>query len=155
MISACNQTEQSSHKYPDSAPTDLSLRVVPFVFPTPMATQTQTLASDSRVRLYPDANGDAVVASTLRTAELVEDGNEARAHAASAASATTDLTGFDEEQIRLMEEVCIVVDKDDMPMGCGSKKRCMCNVFIDLSSSLSPLFIALVEIICFLFSEAK
>ena len=44
------------------------------------------------------------------------------------ATATTDLTGYDEEQIRLMEEVCIVVDENDTPMGSGSKKRCTsCN----------------------------
>ena len=34
------------------------------------------------------------------------------------------LTGYDEEQIRLMDEVCIVVDENDMPVGNASKKIC-------------------------------
>lgn len=34
------------------------------------------------------------------------------------------LDGHDEEQIRLMDEVCIVVDENDMPIGKGSKKIC-------------------------------
>lgn len=37
--------------------------------------------------------------------------------------------GQDAEQIRLMEEVCIVVDWNDTPVGAGSKKTCM---FLDL-----------------------
>jgi len=32
--------------------------------------------------------------------------------------------GLDEEQIRLMDEVCIVIDKDDKPIGSASKKTC-------------------------------
>ncbi|KAG6179405.1 isopentenyl-diphosphate delta-isomerase idi1 [Claviceps purpurea] len=34
------------------------------------------------------------------------------------------LSGHDEEQIRLMDEVCIVLDDDDMPVGKASKKLC-------------------------------
>lgn len=34
------------------------------------------------------------------------------------------LEGHDEEQIRLMDEVCIVTDEDDMPIGTASKKLC-------------------------------
>lgn len=34
------------------------------------------------------------------------------------------LEGHDEEQIRLMDEVCIVVDENDLPIGKGSKKIC-------------------------------
>lgn len=39
---------------------------------------------------------------------------------------TTDdaLSGHDEEQIRLMDEVCIVLDDNDMPIGKASKKVC-------------------------------
>ncbi|KAK4693730.1 isopentenyl-diphosphate Delta-isomerase, partial [Lecanoromycetidae sp. Uapishka_2] len=33
-----------------------------------------------------------------------------------------DLRGYDEEQIRLMGEVCIILDKDDAPIGSSSKK---------------------------------
>lgn len=36
-----------------------------------------------------------------------------------------DLEGYDEEQVRLMEEVCIVLDNDDKPIGSASKKTCM------------------------------
>jgi isopentenyl-diphosphate delta-isomerase len=35
-----------------------------------------------------------------------------------------DLEGYDEEQIRLMDEVCIVIDENDIPIGSGSKKTC-------------------------------
>jgi isopentenyl-diphosphate delta-isomerase len=35
------------------------------------------------------------------------------------------LEGHDEEQIRLMEEVCIVLDENDMPIGTASKKVCV------------------------------
>jgi len=34
------------------------------------------------------------------------------------------LTGHDEEQIRLMDEVCIVLDENDSPIGTASKKIC-------------------------------
>ena len=34
------------------------------------------------------------------------------------------LDGHDEEQIRLMDEVCIVLDENDLPIGTASKKLC-------------------------------
>ncbi len=34
------------------------------------------------------------------------------------------LEGHDEEQIRLMDELCIVLDENDMPIGKASKKIC-------------------------------
>jgi len=34
------------------------------------------------------------------------------------------LSGHDEEQIRLMDEMCIVTDDNDMPVGKASKKIC-------------------------------
>ncbi|CDU22062.1 probable isopentenyl-diphosphate delta-isomerase [Sporisorium scitamineum] len=37
---------------------------------------------------------------------------------------STPLTGYDEEQIRLMEERCIVLDNDDKYLCDGSKKEC-------------------------------
>jgi len=37
----------------------------------------------------------------------------------------SDLQGYDDEQIRLMGEVCIILDKDDAPIGSSSKKYCM------------------------------
>ncbi|KAI5287915.1 isopentenyl-diphosphate delta-isomerase idi1 [Ascosphaera aggregata] len=41
-------------------------------------------------------------------------------------SSTTDsdLEGYDEEQIRLMDERCIILDVNDVPIGSGSKKTC-------------------------------
>ena len=37
--------------------------------------------------------------------------------------------GYDDEQIRLMEEVCIVIDENDNPIRPGTKKECSvpCN----------------------------
>jgi len=32
--------------------------------------------------------------------------------------------GYDDEQIRLMEEVCIVIDENDQPLRPGTKKEC-------------------------------
>lgn len=42
-----------------------------------------------------------------------------------------DLEGYDEEQVRLMEEVCIVLDNDDKPIGSASKKTCHLMTNID------------------------
>lgn len=39
-------------------------------------------------------------------------------------TSSTELEGHDEEQIRLMDEVCIVLDNDDNPIGTASKKLC-------------------------------
>ena len=33
--------------------------------------------------------------------------------------------GYDEEQIRYMEEACIVIDENDQPVRPGSKKECI------------------------------
>lgn len=43
---------------------------------------------------------------------------------ANASREGTELEGYDEEQVRLMEEVCIVLDNEDRPIGSGSKKLC-------------------------------
>lgn len=44
-----------------------------------------------------------------------------------------DLEGYDEEQIRLMDEVCIVLDEDDVPIGSASKKTCTLRDHASLS----------------------
>ena len=36
--------------------------------------------------------------------------------------------GYDNEQIRLMEEVCIVIDENDQPLRPGTKKECSSSV---------------------------
>lgn len=40
-------------------------------------------------------------------------------------TSSAELEGHDAEQIRLMDEVCIVLDNDDNPIGTASKKLCM------------------------------
>jgi len=42
----------------------------------------------------------------------------------------SDLQGYDEEQIRLMGEVCIILNRDDLPIGSSSKKYCMMQKLI-------------------------
>lgn len=39
-------------------------------------------------------------------------------------TSSAGLDGHDEEQIRLMDEVCIVLDENDKPIGNFSKKIC-------------------------------
>jgi isopentenyl-diphosphate delta-isomerase len=49
------------------------------------------------------------------------------------------LEGHDEEQIRLMDEVCIVTDENDMPIGTASKKLCKlcpCPAFLGDASQM-------------------
>lgn len=41
-----------------------------------------------------------------------------------------ELEGYDEEQVRLMDEVCIVLDNNDKPIGSASKKLCMLKLCI-------------------------
>lgn len=41
--------------------------------------------------------------------------------------AQVDLDAYDEEQVRLMEERCILVDENDVAYGEGSKKQCECS----------------------------
>ncbi|KAJ9132525.1 Isopentenyldiphosphate isomerase [Pleurostoma richardsiae] len=46
-------------------------------------------------------------------------------------TSTEALDGHDEEQIRLMDEVCIVLDENDLPIGKASKKICHLMTNID------------------------
>lgn len=46
-----------------------------------------------------------------------------------AAREGNELEGYDEEQVRLMDEVCIVLDDDDKPIGSASKKTCTSPLF--------------------------
>ena len=70
-----------------------------------MTTSTQTITAENVLRLFPEVN------TTL-----------ASSHRGSTNHA--DLQGYDEEQVRLMEEVCIVLDEHDSPIGSASKKTC-------------------------------
>lgn len=63
---------------------------------TTTVTSTERITADNILRLFPDID-----------------------------TTSTALDGHDEEQIRLMDEVCIVLDDDDKPIGNFSKKICM------------------------------
>ena len=68
-------------------------------------TRTQTVTADNVIRLFPEVDNHLATSHRVSTDE-------------------NDLQGYDEEQIRLMEEVCIVLDRDDVPIGSASKKVC-------------------------------
>jgi isopentenyl-diphosphate Delta-isomerase len=63
--------------------------------------------ADEILRLFPEVNTTLI--GTATTADSQRD---------------ADLEGYDEEQIRLMDEVCIVLDENDQPVGSASKKVC-------------------------------
>lgn len=58
-------------------------------------TASQPITADAMLRLFPDIDTNSA-----------------------------PLDGHDEEQIRLMDEVCIVLDQNDLPIGTASKKIC-------------------------------
>ncbi|KAH0547640.1 isopentenyl-diphosphate delta-isomerase idi1 [Glutinoglossum americanum] len=70
---------------------------------TTTITQTEVITAQNILRLFPDVN------TSLATTARADD---------------NDLQGYDEEQIRLMDEVCIVLDENDNPIGSASKKTC-------------------------------
>ena len=67
-----------------------------------------TITAENVLRLFPEVN-TTLIGGTHNSAR--NDG---------------DMEGYDEEQIRLMDEVCIVLDEDDIPIGSASKKVCQC-----------------------------
>lgn len=69
---------------------------------------SQTVTADNVTTLFPSV-------STRLVGEEPTNGN---------LSSSTDLAGYDEEQIRLMDELCIVLDENDQPLGNASKKDC-------------------------------
>lgn len=79
------------------------------------ATMTMTappeITADNVATLFPDVD-TSLARDILPTAN----NNSAREG--------TELDGYDDEQVRLMEEVCIVLDNDDKPIGSASKKTC-------------------------------
>jgi len=62
---------------------------------TTTTTTTQAITAENMLRLFPDID-----------------------------TSSDALSGHDEEQIRLMDEVCIVTDENDLPIGKASKKIC-------------------------------
>lgn len=63
--------------------------------------QTQAITAENIRRLFPEI--DTLLAD---------------------AATSSELHGYDEEQVRLMDEVCIVLDENDIPIGSASKKMC-------------------------------
>jgi len=78
--------------------------------------QAQPITAENILRLFPEI--DSSLASS--------------ANAATNEAGSGELQGYDEEQVRLMEEVCIVLDEDDKPIGSASKKVCHLMKNIDL-----------------------
>ena len=73
---------------------------------TVTATEQPEITAENVVRLFPEVNTTVIGGSH----------DSARNDDA--------LAGYDEEQIKLMDEVCIVLDNDDKPIGSASKKVC-------------------------------
>ncbi|KAK6600494.1 isopentenyl-diphosphate delta-isomerase [Botrytis cinerea] len=69
---------------------------------TTTTTQAEPITAESILRLFPDID-----------------------------TSSAELEGHDEEQIRLMDEVCIVLDENDKPIGNFSKKICHLMTNID------------------------
>jgi isopentenyl-diphosphate delta-isomerase len=73
---------------------------------TTTVTQSQSDYTSNILRLFPEIN------------------TQLAAQTQHPATQDNDLAGYDEEQIRLMDEVCIVLDENDKPIGSASKKVC-------------------------------
>lgn len=69
-------------------------------------TTTQTVTADNVLSLFPEVNTRLIGAARDSTRD------------------DADLEGYDEEQIRLMDEMCIVLDENDQAIGSASKKVC-------------------------------
>lgn len=72
---------------------------------TTTVTETMSQSAQNILRLFPEINTHLATQTRSATQDA-------------------DLAGYDEEQIRLMDEVCIVLDNDDLPIGSASKKVC-------------------------------
>lgn len=59
--------------------------------------------------------------------------------AGNGAAQSAELVGYDEEQVRLMEEVCIVTDNNDRPIGSASKKTCEYFAFLPFPGFAPPV----------------
>lgn len=73
---------------------------------TATVTEQPRITAENVVSLFPEVNTTVIGGShdSARNDEALE--------------------GYDEEQIKLMDEVCIVLDDDDKPIGSASKKVC-------------------------------
>ena len=86
-----------------------------------MATTT-TITAENVNRLFPDVTRTRLVGA----AEPVQNATITPSELSHQLSQddSVDLSGYDAEQIRLMDETCIVLDQDDNPIGTASKKTC-------------------------------
>lgn len=76
-------------------------------------TQTRSITAENILRLFPEIDPSLATSAA-----------SAAGPAGAAGQASSELEGYNEEQVRLMEEVCIVLDIDDKPIGSASKKAC-------------------------------
>ncbi|KAK9477251.1 NUDIX hydrolase domain-like protein [Lipomyces japonicus] len=77
-----------------------------------MSAITETTVTRERIlRLFPDIVASTSIEPSAQDKELFD--------------------GYDDEQVRLMEEVCIVLDWNDVPCGSASKKTCHLVTNID------------------------
>ncbi|WEW57367.1 isopentenyl-diphosphate delta-isomerase idi1 [Emydomyces testavorans] len=85
---------------------------------TTTLTETDRITRENVSSLFPDVDTRLVLdLNELQSRQSAREGGE--------------LEGYDEEQIRLMDERCIVVDENDQPIGSGSKKTCHLMTNID------------------------
>lgn len=75
-----------------------------------------TITAQNILQLFPEVDTAGLASSTRSTSNEQADGGS---HANE-----SDLSGHDAEQIRLMDEACIVLDADDHALGSASKKTC-------------------------------
>jgi isopentenyl-diphosphate delta-isomerase len=75
--------------------------------------RTVTITAENVTTLFPEVH-TRLVGEDLEPTSSLSNGNDD----------ASDLAGYDEEQIRLMDEVCIVLDENDQPIGSASKKAC-------------------------------
>ena len=75
---------------------------------------TQTITAENVTNLFPEVH-TRLIGADLPPNTTNETTN---------GSVDADLSGYDAEQIRLMDEVCIVLDYNDKAIGTASKKDC-------------------------------
>ncbi|OJD27941.1 isopentenyl-diphosphate delta-isomerase [Blastomyces percursus] len=83
---------------------------------TTTTTAATAITAENVTTLFPDVDL-SLARATAQTQNSAREGGE--------------LEGYDEEQIRLMDEVCIVLDENDKPIGSASKKTCHLMTNID------------------------
>ncbi|KAL7667117.1 isopentenyl-diphosphate Delta-isomerase [[Candida] zeylanoides] len=86
-------------------------------------------------KLVAELTGEQILAKWPEITPLKQiSGVPTSAGDASSSSSSELLSGKDEEQIKLMEELCIVLDYSDKPVGAGTKK--LCHVMENINAGL-------------------